>query len=1192
MKSSLGYLLITLLAWLACDVSAYGVETPRMRRLGVADGLPSRMVLALAQDRQGYLWVATDDGLARYDGLKFRVWQQVPDDPASLPANSVETLLVDPSDRVWVGTNGGGLGMLEAGRDAVHRFAEFDQQCRSQLWALAYAEQSLWVGTSEAGLCRRDELGNITLYRANSDDPNALPSDTIYSMATDARGRLWIGTDSGLVRMEHGRFTRIAARQLGERAILKVGVEADGTVWAGSGSGLFRISSDDAATPAPWPQSGELRAGTVVHDRNGGYWIGAADGVFRDGDGELRLLAGNRGSGFLTANSGALDVLQDHEGGLWFGLINQGVAYLPPGWQRFSTFLEADGQALESLYVVNATAQGRDFLVATSQGVYRLQGDGSIRRIAGLDVLGKGTVRSVLAMPDGQLWLGRLGRVTLYDPSSGRRQDLSSGFGNDAVGLIDMLRAAPDGSVWMSVSSGGVQRRAADGRVLDSIAFDDGRGLPEGFVEQMRYGPDGRLWLAHKGALRAWTGTRFEEIPGLTEGLVYDFAFVAPDTLWVARAGAIERYRWDGRTLARQQRVDAAQGMPATEIGGLVVAGDGSAWATTPRGIVQYLPGQTRVRTFTSADGLPDAEFSARPPVVNDAGQVLAWTAIGLVQFDPARRFPALPASPLVIESVDVRRGDAERPEALVPAVAPMLGANDRDLRVTARLLSYINPQRTRYRFRVEGYDQNWVEQDYLGERVLSRLPAGHYRIDVQARGVEGAWTPARMLSVDVRPPWWRSWPALIALALSLMLLGWWMLQASRRRLHARQEWALSLQRQELAEKASQAKTRFLATLGHEVRTPMTGVLGMSELLLDTPLAPRQRSHVESIRLAGLHLLRLVNDALDLARIEAGKLELEHKPFVLRRVLEELADFMEPIAQSRGLAFDRDLDVPADLVVEGDATRLRQVLMNLLGNAIKFTEHGRIGLAASRVEGSGALRFSVSDTGPGINAEQQARIFQRFEQGDGARTASRYGGSGLGLAICQELAVAMQGGIVIDSQLGRGTCFTVELPLPWRLDAAALLTVPTGAGVAGAPLRVLLVEDDATVAEVINGLLAARGHVVTHAAHGLAALTETVQAGFDVGLLDLDLPGLDGFALAAQLRALGHDFPLVAVTARSDTEAEQQAQAAGFDAFVRKPVTAEMLLVAIAAAHDQHARRRSRAELDDALQAQQLVAGN
>lgn len=174
----------------------------------------------------------------------------------------------------------------------------------------------------------------------------------------------------------------------------------------------------------------------------------------------------------------------------------------------------------------------------------------------------------------------------------------------------------------------------------------------------------------------------------------------------------------------------------------------------------------------------------------------------------------------------------------------------------------------------------------------------------------------------------------------------------------------------------------------------------MSELLLATPLDAKQRSHVDAIRKAGAHLLRLVNDALDLARIEAGKLELVQQPFDPAQLTQELADFMHPISEARGLRFHYRNQLPAQLVVLGDATRVRQILINLLGNAIKFSERGEVSLTVSR-HGE-VLRFKVRDSGPGIGPEQQKRLFQRFEQADGARTSARYGGSGLGLAICQE----------------------------------------------------------------------------------------------------------------------------------------------------------------------------------------------
>ncbi len=511
-----------------------------------------------------------------------------------------------------------------------------------------------------------------------------------------------------------------------------------------------------------------------------------------------------------------------------------------------------------------------------------------------------------------------------------------------------------------------------------------------------------------------------------------------------------------------------------------------------------------------------------------------------------------------------MRRG--ERALDLLHAGSIVLQEGDRDLHVVARLLSFSDTDANTYRFRLSGYDPDWVDVGASGERLFSHLPSGHYTLEMQARTADKVWSKVIALRFRVLPPWWRSPWGLAMLAVLAVLALWRASYLYRRRLRRRNAWQLALHKQELAEQASLAKTRFLATLGHEVRTPMTGVLGMSELLLATPLDPKQRGYTDSIRRAGAHLLRLVNDALDLARIEAGRLELDQQPFDLGQLIVELEAMMAPMVHSRGLAFALDNAMPAAVTANGDATRVRQILLNLLNNAIKFTDHGSVTLRVAPLHDRQVVRFEVADTGPGINVEQQARLFQRFEQADGARTAARYGGSGLGLAICQELAVAMGGRVELRSKLGVGTRFIVDLLLPWIPEALPAGTrgerdtqAPTQ------PLRILLVEDDPTVAEVVSGLLCARGHHITHAAHALAALTEAAGARFDVALLDLDLPGLDGLALARQLRVFGYEMPLIAVTARADADAEPQARAAGFDGFLRKPVTGDMLAEAIEA---------------------------
>jgi signal transduction histidine kinase/CheY-like chemotaxis protein len=522
------------------------------------------------------------------------------------------------------------------------------------------------------------------------------------------------------------------------------------------------------------------------------------------------------------------------------------------------------------------------------------------------------------------------------------------------------------------------------------------------------------------------------------------------------------------------------------------------------------------------------------------------------------------PVTPnLVLDSLQVSRGDDVLPLRIDQPL--VLQPEDHELLVGTRLLSYENPLGNRYRSLLDGFDSAWVDQGASGERVFSALSPGRYRLRVQAYDAAGNASRELVVPVHVLPPWWRSAWGLALFAVVGAVLMLIAAAAYRRRVRRRSAWQLTEHKREVAEQASLAKTRFLATLGHEIRTPMTGVLGMTELLQATPLDDRQKGYADAIQRAGTHLLRLVNDALDLAKIEAGKLELQQVEFDLHALVADVVALMGPVAGKRGLAFHDGIAAGVPHVVRGDPLRLRQILLNLLGNAIKFTEAGHVSLHAAPLAPQG-VRLTVGDTGPGINAEQQTRLFRRFEQAEGAQTTARYGGSGLGLAICQELAVAMGGRIEVDSAPGRGTRFSVDLPVLHEVDDA--LSPSTTDDVQAHPsvgsLDILLVEDDAMVADVVASLLRARGHRVTHAPHGLAALTEVVTTEFDLAFLDLDLPGLDGMALARQLRLQGVPTPLIALTARTDAEAEPLARQAGFDDFVRKPVTGDMLADVIA----------------------------
>lgn len=1144
-------------------------QLPMPRQLSVYDGLPSNRINALAEDRQGYLWIATRDGLARYDGVGFRVWR-VGD---GLRDNHVWTVFVDDRDRVWVGTQNAGLSMLDAQRRGFTHYdrASHPQIASNDVWSLAQTRDgAIWFGTSDGGLHRLDEAGTVTRFAPDDADPRSLPSPAVTWLRVDGDGRLWVGTFQGVARWDGNGFERMLQDVRPSPAVNGLVFDDAGDLWiATSGAAYVHRAATGRIDPAPWrdPVQGQPALAMLVQDRQGAHWLDTRSGLAIERDGVVQdvPLYSNTSRGLVRPSWSA--ALEDREGGLWFASSETGLWHLPANWRNF-TVLRRDlddpaspGNAF--VYSASPALDGGLWLVGTG-GVLDWLDPESARvehRLSG--VCGDLLPYVVREMRDRSVWIGCPASLTRYVPATGEIRRWRHGDAVDPTTALTVTELAeePDGSVWLG-STDVLQLRAPDGRLRRVVRA----GGPEGFpinnaLQQMSHGPDGALWLATSGGLLMWNAgeRRFQPVPGGPDWQVFAFGFAPDDTVWVAGNGVLMSYRWTGVELVAERTVDARQGLPAVAPGALIPDETGVVWMTTPRGLVRYDPQRDRLRLYSVLDGLPSQQFSDFQFQPSARGYIGAGTADGLLLFHPRHVQVGVGerAPTLAIESVSVRRGE-ERVE-LSTTDANVLRHDDRDLRVAARLLSFTDAHAHRYRFRLADYDPDWVEVDAAGERIFPSLRHGAYVLDVQARTADDDWTPSLTLRFRMQEPWWRTPWAKVGWIVGALLLLALLAAQYRARLKRRHAWLLAEQKRELAEQASLAKTRFLATLGHEVRTPMTGVLGMSELLASTDLDARQRGHVESIRRAGEHLLRLVNDALDLARIEADRLELDLQPFDLHALIRDTVAFNAPLAQQRGLALHGTIDDDVPRWVLGDAGRVRQILLNLLGNAVKFTERGSVTLTAQARRPAGVC-LTVRDTGPGLNDEQKQRLFRRFEQAEGARTTARYGGSGLGLAISQELAAAMGGRIDIDSTPGSGTSFLVELPLqatgaPAGADAEDASAAPDLAR----ELSLLLVEDDATIAQVITGLLEGQGHRVSRVAHGLAALSEIATRSFDAALLDLDLPGIDGLTLAQLMRDQGFAAPLVAVTARADGEAEAATEQAGFDAFLRKPVTGAML---------------------------------
>ncbi|MEO8780007.1 MAG: ATP-binding protein [Rhodanobacter sp.] len=1149
----------------AASAVATGIPpTPQFRRYGVADGVPSGSIYAVAQDHQGLMWFGADGGLVRFDGIAFKVFRHVPDDPLSLPNNQIYSLFVDRDNRIWAGGISSGLTVYDQVtgkfRNWQHNPANPHSLSDNEVWSITQTpDGQIWAAT-QRGLDRmRLDGSGFDQLTPDIDTTKVASFGPTRALLASSDGRLWIGAESGLyVRARDGTTRRVPVDPAFHGDI--------GAVWhidGGPGDirvavtgGLLVVGADGVARPLANQQLANTRILSSVRDNQRRLWLGSLDGVWLEsGRGPLLHIVGEPLLPGGLPSDRLWQLFRDREGGLWFAFDQSSIGYLPPGWNGFARFTHVpDHPASLSNTAALSVLLGRSGKVWV--GGYNGWVDqidphtGEVTHVVqGL----KGNLTSLAEDRRGRLWI--TGPGTLYRYDQGKL--LSLGRDRTHAERPLFVVAGADGLIYMASWGDGAF-------VIDPDTLTSTPLLPPDASEDFRFpdqlsAHDGAIWYASvAGLMRSeGHGQQLTFVPGVPRREVYSFAF-GRGGFWIATERALEHYRYANGKATRDDSVDISAMGLIDDLRTMLVDRDQRLWLFSSPGLRRFDPATHRFTEFGVAQGLTNAEFSNGSAAVTATGTVLVASSGGVMAFQPeqlARLDQPAPPPLLSITRVSVRRQG--KVVSLPASQSVQLRWRDSDLRVEARIASYVDPEANHYYFHMLGFDTGWVGTGAVGQRELGGLGAGSYSLQVHGYDADGQWGKALPLSIQVQAPPWARWWAWLLYVLLVVALACLLLRTWRRRLADRHHVQLIEQQRQMAVEASAAKTQFLATLSHEIRTPMTGVMGMAELLLSTPLNPLQHDYTQAMQRSGGMLLKLLNDALDLARIEAGKLELEPAPFHPRQLLEDVAQLEQGLAYGKGLRFVLELadDLPEHVV--GDAVRIKQVLLNLANNALKFTTAGQVTLRATRT--ADGLQFSVSDTGPGIPEASQVRLFQRFEQAD---SPQRRAGSGLGLAICRELVDMMGGSIELESRVGHGSTFRVRLPLA---EPATTVAAPVVAD--GRHYRLLLVEDDPIVAAVIRGLLEREGHRLVHVVNGLAALAELAHASFDAVLMDLDLPGVDGFQVARLIRqheSADEHLPIIAVTARSGGRDEALAREAGMNGLLRKPVSGEQLVTALA----------------------------
>lgn len=1147
-------LLIVCLSWpaLAC---AMVVQEAWPRQLGAADGLPDPQVREIAEDATGYLWLAGSDGLMRFDGQRYRLWRN----DQGLPDVDLRSLHVDAQDRLWLGTGTRGLVMMGASRNGFQRVdAAAPPAVRTGHLRQVTSTHDGWVWV----IGDDQRLYGLSPRHARWQS-YPLQDEAVRMLARDAEGALWVAAGAGLWRWNGSAFVRVPLPLPASTQLQSLWADPQGGIEVTTPRGTWVLDKRQQVRAGPLPARSVLRTADAT------LWQQRQGELQRREGGRTHPVALYPAPGTVPGPVVVRQALQDRHGDVWWVTERHGVWWLSARWRQFT--------ALPAISDVGPGRGSPPAVALAASGDHHAWVAASGGRLQRLD-LRSGRSTATLQYPHladsalpvgltedaaGRLWIASADRLVRYDPVGRQRQEWRLGVGMRPAAIT--LRSCANGQLWLTHPQA-MQQWSAAGTLLRS-ASPQALGLTADVpARQVLCTRDGHVWVTDPGGVMRWSPARerFEPVEGDGGGGAEALAEADDGTLWVSRHGALEHYRPTGGQLRQLRRFAAAQGYPQLRAAALAVGADGVAWAGTARGVVRADPHQGEVRMLGMAQGLPVQEVLSQALLRVGSGALLAGMGEGgLLAFDPGALRAPERAPVLVVDALSRRRHGRSIPAP--PNASPvLLSTADRNVRVAVSLLGRGDPDRIQHRFRLAGQDPGWIDTGPVAQRLFARLPAGDHTLLMQARHADGPWSAVRQLSLRVQPLWWETGAGRAAIAGVLCVVT--VLAA---RLHQRQRRRRARRRQARAERQraehdSAQRSRFLAEMGRQVRAPLTPVLGWSELLLQSPLSPIQREQVGSLQQAGHHLLHLMDDALDLASIESGRLQLQGTPFALAPLLRELHALQLPVARAKGLALHWSSTLGPGAHFHGDVQRLRQILLNLLGNALKFTTRGQVCLSArAGCDGKG-LVLCVADTGPGMSADQVQQLFKRFIQAEGARTAARHGGSGLGLAISRDLARAMGGDIDVESHPGRGTQFQLRLPwLPAQVPVPAAIAPaqvqPTQTG----SLRVMVMLPSPGAVEVVCALLRAQGHRVTGVDGVDAWLREVDPGPWDLIAADPDLLA-GGARLSARLPWLWPGVPRLALTPRADVCAERDARAGGFDMFLRLPVTSARLAAGIA----------------------------